>query len=260
MILSCTTCALRQPDKDEIAETLHHAPRIGFTHWGIAGPLTWTRQAIKQMDIPNLLKQANAVGLTHITELYAFGIPTDSVEEAENAINDLMLNVEAAIELNCPLVVFSGGRRTENGLEPTIAGLKMLSQLIKGKPIRIGLEPHLNSQFQDAKDFETIFTEIDSPQIGITVDTGHFHAAGVDWKAVIRQYPNKIYNVHLKDTIGPQSVPIGKGEVDLPGLIDELRAINYQAALALELEVVDHQNLPRYVEQAYHYLTDLLSK
>ena len=259
MILSCTTCALRQPGKDEILETLQHAPRVGFTHWGIAGPLTWTRQAIKQMDIPDLLKRANSVGLTHISELYAFGIPTDSIIAAEDAVDDLMLNVEAAIELSCPLLVFSGGKRVENGLKPTISGLKKLSRLIEDKPIKIGLEPHFKSQFQDAEDFDTIFSEINSPQIGITVDTGHFHAAGVDWKSLIRQYANKIYNVHLKDTVGPQSVPIGQGEVDLSGLINELRAIDYQGALALELEVVDHENLPLYVEQAYEHLTNLLS-
>ena len=258
MILSCTTCALRQPGKDEILETLEHAPKVGFTHWGIAGPLTWTRKAIKQMDIPDLLKRANSVGLTHITELYAFGIPTDSTEAAEEAIDDLMLNVAAAIELSCPLLVFSGGKRVENGLDASVAGLKKLSHLIENKPIRIGLEPHLNSQFQDAEDFDFIFSEINSPQIGITVDTDHFHAAGVNWKALIGRYADRIYNVHLKDTVGSQSVPIGEGDVDIPGLIDELRSINYQGALALELEVIDHENLPLYVRQAYEYLTVLI--
>lgn len=121
--------------------------------------------------------------------------------------------------------------------------MKKLSGLIEGLPIKIGLEPHLRSQFQEASDFDTIFTEIDSPQIGITIDTGHFHAAGVDWKAIIRQYADKVYNIHLKDMVGAQSVPIGEGEVDLPGLIEELRAIGYQRALALELEVVDHQKI-----------------
>ena len=136
--------------------------------------------------------------------------------------------------------------------------LKKLSHLIENKPIRIGLEPHLNSQFQDDEDFDFIFSEINSPQIGITVDTGHFHAAGVNWKALIGRYADRIYNVHLKDTVGSQSVPIGEGDVDIPGLIDELRSINYQGALALELEVIDHENLPLYVRQAYEYLTVLI--
>ena len=108
------------------------------------------------------------------------------------------------------------------------------------------------------QDFDFIFSEINSPQIGITVDTGHFHAAGVNWKALIGRYADRIYNVHLKDTVGSQSVPIGEGDVDIPGLIDELRSINYQGALALELEVIDHENLPLYVRQAYEYLTVLI--
>jgi hypothetical protein len=33
-ILSCTTCALRAPDKDELLETMKYAPREGFKYWG----------------------------------------------------------------------------------------------------------------------------------------------------------------------------------------------------------------------------------
>ena len=36
--LSCTTCALRAPGKDELLETLEHAPAAGFEYWGVAGP------------------------------------------------------------------------------------------------------------------------------------------------------------------------------------------------------------------------------
>ena len=36
--LSCTTCTLRAPGKDELLETLEHAPAAGFEYWGVAGP------------------------------------------------------------------------------------------------------------------------------------------------------------------------------------------------------------------------------
>jgi sugar phosphate isomerase/epimerase len=65
-------------------------------------------------------------------------------------------------------------------------------------------------------------------------------------------------NVHVKDHIGTQSVDLGRGEVDLRGYIEALDAIDYQGALAVELEVADPENLPRYCAEAYEYLSGLV--
>ena len=46
--------------------------------------------------------------------------------------------------------------------------------------------------------------------------------------------------------------------MDLRGYIEALHAIGYEGALAVELEVEDAENLPRYVAEAYPYLRDLV--
>ena len=258
IILSCTTCALRNPPLDEISETFKHAPKAGYSYWGLAGPITWTPGLIRWLDADGLRHQAEEVGLRGLTEVYASAISTDSVEAAESSIPDLLLNAEATVKLQCPLLVFSGGRRQTDGLKHTLAGLDKLTQSIADLPVKVALEPHTGSQFQDETDYDEIFQHITTEQIGITIDTGHFHVAGVNWKALIRKYPDRIYNVHVKDHIGSQSVPIGEGEVDMPGLIHELRAIDYCGPLAVELEVEDPENLPRYVSDAYQYLSGLI--
>lgn len=258
IILSCTTCALRNPPLDEILETFKYAPRAGYTYWGLAGPITWTPGVIRWLDTTGLQRQAADAGLKGLTEVYASGISTDSVEAAENSVEDLLLNAQAAVKLKCPLLVFSGGKRQVDGLQHTLTGLDKLARSITDLPIKVALEPHVGSQFQTEVDYEEIFAHISTKQIGITIDTGHFHVAGVDWKALIRKYPDRIYNVHVKDHVGPQSVPIGEGEIDMTGLIRELRAIDYRGPLAVELEVEDPDNLPRYVANAYQYLSDLI--
>lgn len=258
IILSCTTCALRNPPLDEISETFKHAPKAGYTHWGLAGPITWTHGLIRWLDTETLQRQAAEVGLRGLTEVYASAISTDSVEAAENSITDLLLNAQAAVKLQCPLLVFSGGKRQTDGLKHTLVGLDRLARLISDMPLKVALEPHVGSQFQNEADYDEIFEHITTEQIGITIDTGHFHVVGVDWKALIRKFPNRIYNVHVKDHIGSQSVPIGEGEIDMPGLVHELRAIDYRGPLAVELEVEDSENLPRYVADAYQYLSGLI--
>jgi len=211
------------------------------------------------VDADKINMLAAEAGLKGMTEVYAKGIITDSPQAAEEyARKDLVHSFHLAERLHCPLVVFSGGRRQEGGLEASIAGLKALLSLIEDVPIRMALEPHYHSQYQDAEDYDVIFSAIDHPKIGITIDTGHFHSAGVDTKAFIRKYAGKIWNVHLKDHVGRESVAIGKGEIDLRGIFEALHEADYVGPIALELEVRDKENLPRYVAEAYTYLKNMI--
>lgn len=262
-IFSCTTCALRAPGKDELLETLKHAPAAGFEYWGVAGPPFWTAGVAQWVDADKINRLAAEAGLRGMTEIYASPIPTDSAQAALAYVEySLIHSCDLAERLNCPLVVFSGGRRDEEGsagLEASVAGLKALLPMIGNREIKVALEPHFRSRYQDAEDFDFIFERIDHPQLGITVDTGHFHAAGVDTRAFIRKYARKIWNIHLKDHIGTQSVAIGEGEIDLQGIFALLHEVGYEGALALEIEPEDPHNLPRYVAEAYVYLKNVLT-
>ncbi len=117
--------------------------------------------------------------------------------------------------------------------------------------VTIGLEPHYGNVIEQLEDYDRIFDEIHHPCVGICVDTGHFHSAKVDTIKLIKKYKERIFDVHLKDHIGTQSVAIGHGEVDLPAIFGALKEIGYKGTITLELEVKDVENAPKYVEEAY---------
>jgi sugar phosphate isomerase/epimerase len=226
----------------------------------VAGPLFWTPGLIQWANIDLLNRRAAEAGLKHCTEVYGPAFPTSSIEEAQEAAISKTRLFDVAEKMGSPFVVITGRPRTGLGLAATIAGIKALLPLIEHSPVKLALEPHYGSQIQFFEDYQVIFEQIDSPKVGITLDSGHFHSAGVDWKKLIRCYPERIYNFHLKDHIGTQSVPIGTGEVDLRGYIQELVEIDYRGALAVELEVVDLENLPRYCADAYVYLRSIVKE
>jgi sugar phosphate isomerase/epimerase len=257
-ILSCTTCSTRIPGRDEISECFLYAPKSGYRAWGAQSQLFWWPGMTRWVNIDLMIQCARDAGLAHCTEVYGAAFPTGSVAEAQRAAGFRAQLFEVAVKMESPLVVITGRPRTDEGLEPTIAGIKALMPLIENKPVRLALEPHFGSQIQFFEDFEAIFEQIESPQVGITLDSGHFHSAGVDWKSLIHRYPKRIYNFHVKDHVGTQSVPLGTGEIDLRGYIEELHAIGYEGALAVELEVTDPENLPRYCAEAFVYLRDLV--
>jgi sugar phosphate isomerase/epimerase len=209
----------------------------------------------------DLIKRlATEAGFTGCTEIWGLGFPTDSIEEAESAAPEIKLLFDLAQMMGSPVVVITGGKRQTGGLEATIAGIKKLVPLISQIPAKLAIEPHYHSQIRDEKDYDEIFQQLESMQIGITIDTGNFHAIGVDWKALIRRYADRIYNIHVKDNIGMQGVPLGRGEVDLKGLVEELHAIDYEGPLSIELEVEDYENVPRYCSEAFNYLTKLIGE
>jgi len=259
-ILSCTTCATRIPGRDEIQECFIHAPRAGYKAWGVAGPLFWTPGLARWANVDLIKQQAEEAGLMCCTEVYGPPFLTNSVAEAKQAAKNVALLFNVAEKLDSPLVVITGGKRQQDGIEATIAGIETLLPLIESKPVRLALEPHYGSQIQYTEDYAAIFDRIDSPQVGITLDFGHLHAARVDWKGLIQRFAFRIVNCHVKDHMGTQSVPIGTGEIDLCGYIQALHDIDYQGALAVELEVVDPENLPRYCAEAFDYLRSLVQE
>lgn len=260
MKLSCTTCCFRDRGRDEIEETFRYAPDAGYHYWGLGGPFTWEPELIQWLDTKKVQRRMQEVGLIALTEVWTPPIPTDSVESARTGAKHIVLAAKAALEMGCKRIVQTGGPRREGGISQTIEGLKRLGDLLADLPVKVCLEPHMGSQILTMDDYSTVLSELDNPQFGITVDTGHFYSAGVDSISLVKKFPDKIYNVHLKDHIGKQSVPIGKGEIDIKGVLKALRNINYEDFLALELEIVDPQNAPQYVKDAYEYITNILGE
>lgn len=261
-ILSCTTCALRAPNKDELSETFKYAPAAGYKYWGTAGPALWTPYIGAWLDAERIKAEAAKAGLIGCTEVYSPQISTKSVEDALSCVDPIVAQAEYTVRMDCPYLVITGGRRVDGtgGLEASVAGLKALLSRIEDMPIRVALEPHMFSQFQVDEDYDYLFDKIDHPQLGITVDTGHFHWAKVDIPAFIHTWAPKIWNVHLKDIKGRASVAIGAGEIDIKSIIAALHEIDFEGALALEIEPEDTENLPRYVAESYPLLSGMVEE
>lgn len=75
--------------------------------------------------------------------------------------------------------------------------------------------------------------------IGMLVDTAHAVTAGVDPIDFVRKFGKRISEVHLVDGFrGKQDIhyPIGTGEVNYRAFLDELKRIEYEGPVILELK------------------------
>jgi len=169
------------------------------------------------------------------TGLHIGGLDTDGrlkgqLEYAHTAI-------DVAMELGCNLLVMGGPDRVTEPFRPYIQAVESLVPHLNKNSVKLGLENHVHNWLQYIQDYDFVFDFLDSPMIGMTLDTGHFTAAGVDAEEVARKFASRIFHVHVKDHIGIHSVEMGMGVTNNRGCVIALKESGYDGYLSQELEV-----------------------
>jgi inosose dehydratase len=113
--------------------------------------------------------------------------------------------------------------------------------------VRILLEPH--GPYTGTIDgLSRILQRLDSPAVGVNLDTGNSWLAGTDPVELVRTFSDRIEHVHWKD-LGPEWIPrrgsafgcgmsttaLGQGEIDIKGVFDALQAAGFDGPTTLEI-------------------------
>ncbi|NLF01829.1 MAG: sugar phosphate isomerase/epimerase [Anaerolineales bacterium] len=89
--------------------------------------------------------------------------------------------------------------------------------------------------------------------IGANLDTGNMAAQGGDPVGAVRELGATLIHVHLKDvpSVGShECVAMGKGIVDIAGVLRELKRLDYDGWLSIEIETGDHDPTDEILESA----------
>lgn len=91
-------------------------------------------------------------------------------------------------------------------------------------------------------------------RMGLCLDIGHAARAGADIVKTVNDYAPRIFDLHIKDlaVISKQAKPIelGRGVLDIPGLIKALRHIRYTGYCSIEHEMDMNDPMPGIAESA----------
>lgn len=259
MRICIATVAYRGWRGDEFDEALADAANAGYKFIEVQGGRFAGLVEQGESGVEECQEELGQAGLTPVV-VYGPGYGGKTMEEAEQSARAITKYVKAAHQLGCRVEVSSDGPRLEGGLERIIRTLELLEPEIEKWDMKLGLEPHLNNRLERIEDYDTIFAVVKNPRIGVCIDTGHFHSAGVDVPRLIDKYPDRIFHVHIKDHLGTESVPFGQGETDNLGCLRALKRIGYQGFLSVELEVRDKAETPAYVRRAREYLEGLIAQ
>jgi sugar phosphate isomerase/epimerase len=99
-------------------------------------------------------------------------------------------------------------------------------------------------------------------RMGLCVDVGHTVRAGTDVVQVLKDAGPRVLDLHMKDltdlTDRDSQVIVGEGNIPIPDIFRQLRAMNYQGHVNLEYEIDARDPLPG-MKQSFAYMRGALA-
>ncbi|WP_431214182.1 sugar phosphate isomerase/epimerase family protein [Puia sp. P3] len=94
-------------------------------------------------------------------------------------------------------------------------------------------------------------------RMGLCLDIGHAARAGANPVEVIGKYGNRIFDLHIKDlseiAVKPKPIELGRGVLDIPGVVKALAKIRYAGYCSIEHEMDMSDPLPGIAESAGYF-------
>lgn len=151
------------------------------------------------------------------------------------------------------------------------AGVNHIAEAVRRESgLRTVFHHHCAGYVENPSEIEALLANTDPELVGLCFDTGHYRfGGGTDAAKALRQFRDRIWYVHFKDCspkVRAQSrengwdyfeslkhgvfCELGKGDVNFPAVIAELRATQYQGWIVVEQDVLPGMGEPK--EYARH--------
>jgi sugar phosphate isomerase/epimerase len=129
-----------------------------------------------------------------------------------------------------------------------------------GLEIALELEPFKLSLINNVSTMLRFLNDVNHPAVKANVDISHLHLSGTAPEE-IRRLRGKAIHVHLSDCDGRVhgDLPPGRGVVNFPAYLREIKALQIDGAISIELEYSPRPDqIVEWVEEAYHATDRLL--
>ena len=148
---------------------------------------------------------------------------------------------------------------------PDKATMPILDKLVKEYDVKLAIHNHGPEDKSWPSPYD-VWEGVQSfdPRIGLCIDVGHTARTGVDPVEAIRKCASRLHDIHIKDisdaTAGSKSKPVelGRGVLDLKGILQALLDVKFAGHLGLEFEKNLNDPIPGTCE-SIGYLKGVLS-
>lgn len=207
---------------------------------------------LRKFKLDEVIRMTKRVGLTNIA-LKDMHMPLNSsveeIKKISSQIRSAGLNLYGA-----GVIYMKTAQEVENafayashaGLEmiigvPNHELLSLANEQVKKYNIKLAIHNHGpgDKLYSSVNDVYNKIKDLDK-RIGFCIDIGHVQRIKENPIAMIEKYKDRLYDMHMKDVNKDTSdgvpVEIGRGIIDIPGVIKALNKIKYTGTVAFEYE------------------------
>lgn len=200
---------------------------------------SWTKSAL---DWTHPVEEYLALAKPHGIRFTSLHLPPVG-EDIAAGIERAVQAARFAHRLGVEVVLFKAASRDLY----LASGARFLNAIADLKGLTPVLQNHAGTPIHSLEDMLAVFRGIGHPRLKLLFEVGHFHVAGVTWSQAYPQIREHIALVHVKDIagLGGKPVPFGRGDVDLKGLLAQLRRDQYPGRIVVEMEAPPDDNPTR---------------
>lgn len=253
-ITACSTLVYTQ---SAVEEALKRISAHGFTRVEIASLASYCKHfdeesnktdSFKKLLLKNKLTPIALNYSTNRSDGYRYRL--NESKEAFIVRNKLVKVIGAAAKVGIPIVNTGPGQRNDtNGrrdeMVKAAALISSIAEYAKGLGIRLTLEvPHCWLLCSDLERTKEMFSLITSDNVGVIIDSSHWHVVGYDMDEYMKMLGDRLCHVHLRDAAGTDTkdfnqkleITPGKGEVDFEKFGRYLDKYGYSGDVSIEFE------------------------
>ena len=109
--------------------------------------------------------------------------------------------------------------------------------------MRLAFEPEPGMFIDSMAKYADLRQRVNHPRFGLTLDVGHLHCLGeMPLAPHLARWGERLWNVHLEDMRKGvhDHLMFGDGEMDIAGVLRDLRAAGYEGGVHVELSRHSH--------------------
>ena len=205
-----------------------------------------------KIDLDKSIAMMKRAGITNLS-LKEIHVPLNSSQETINAA--MAKFKEAGINVYTVGVIYM---KTKEAVDQAFAYAKKVGvTMIVGAPsydvldyaeekvkeydIKLAIHNHgpEDALYPGPKDVHDRIRNRDA-RMGLCIDIGHATRAGVAVDKAVKEYKDRLFDLHIKDLAKvdkvDKAIEIGRGVIDFPALVKALRKIQYNGVCSIEFE------------------------
>jgi sugar phosphate isomerase/epimerase len=205
-----------------------------------------------KFDLEKTISMMKRVGVTNLS-LKEFHLPLNSnaekISEVKSKLKDAGINIYTVgvIYMKSKEAVDQAFQYAKNVGVDMIVGvpnyelLEYAEEKVKEHNIKLAIHNHgpEDKLYPSPKDIYDRIKNMDA-RMGLCIDIGHALRAGTLPEKAIREYKDRLFDLHIKDVNSSakdaKAIEIGRGAIDFAAVVESLRKIKFQGVCSIEFE------------------------